>query len=173
MTVRVHGALVEVAGIGVLLTGPSGVGKSECALELVARGHRLVADDAVELALEAGRPVGRAAPAVRDHIEIRGLGILCVPDLYGRGAVSESAEVALVCRLVSDPGDPDRTGLERAEVPLLGVPVPLVTLAPHPRAGASLATLVDAAARDALRRRAGRDGARRFDARLRDLTGPV
>jgi HPr kinase/phosphorylase len=171
--VRLHGALVEVAGIGVLLSGPSGVGKSECALELVARGHRLVADDAVDLAVESGALIGRAAPAVRDHIEIRGLGILCIPDLYGAGAVAESAELGLVCRLSSDAGEPDRTGLERVEEALLGVAVPVVTLSADPRAGASLATLVDAAARDTLRRRAGSHGARRFDDRVRELVRPT
>jgi HPr kinase/phosphorylase len=166
---RFHGALLEVAGIGVLLSGRSGAGKSECALELVTRGYRLVADDAVDLAVEGGRLWGRSAPAVRDHIEIRGLGILSIPDLYGPDAVAAEAELALVCRLERDPVDPDRTGLEREEETILGVAVPRVTLAAHPYAGASTATLVDAAIRDTLRRRSGTHGAQRFDDRLRTL----
>ena len=157
--------LVEVGGIGVLLAGPSGAGKSECALELVARGNRLVADDAVDLAREGDRVIGRAAPAIGPHLEIRGLGILCVTDLYGPGAYAESASVDLVCRL--DPGraDFDRTGLERESEEILGVAVPRVVLPASP--GASLATIVDAAARDHRQRRAGANTAERFDARWR------
>lgn len=168
---RYHGALVEVGGVGVLLSGRSGAGKSECALELVARGHRLVADDAVDLALEGGRVVGRAAPAVKGHLAIRGLGILCIGDLYGPGALADACEVALVCRLEAELAEPDRTGLDRGEEWILGVRVPCVALSSRPRAGATLATLVDAAARDARSRRAGADGALRFDARLQRLAG--
>jgi UPF0042 nucleotide-binding protein len=102
--------LVDVGGVGVLLAGPSGAGKSECALELISRGNRLVADDAVELSREGDRVIGRASEAIGPHLEIRGLGILCVTDLYGPGAYAESVAVDLVCRL--DPGrtDFDRTG---------------------------------------------------------------
>lgn len=157
---RYHGALVDLGGVGVLLAGPSGAGKSECALELIARGHRFVADDAVELAREGDRVVGRASAAIGAHLEIRGLGILSVPDLYGPGSVAESAAIDLVCRL--DPGraDFDRTGLDRESEELLGVLVPRVVLPAPP--GTSLATIVDAAARDLRLRRAGRSGAERF-----------
>jgi HPr kinase/phosphorylase len=164
--VRFHGVLVEVGGIGVLLAGPSGAGKSECALELVARGHRLIADDAVELTREGDRVIGRATDAIGAHIEIRGLGILSVPELYGPGAVREAAAVDLVCRLDPERTDFDRTGLERESEDLLGVAVPRVVLPSPP--GASLATIVDAAARDARLRRAGTNAAARFDARLRE-----
>ena len=153
-----------------LLTGPSGVGKSECALELVARGHRFVADDAVELTREGDRVIGRAAEAIGAHLEIRGLGILSVPDLYGAGAVREAAAVDLVCRLDSGREDFDRTGLDRGSEDLLGVRVPCVVLPSPP--GASLATIVDAAARDVRLRAAGSNAAERFDARLRERTGP-
>jgi len=158
--VRYHGVLVDVGGIGVLLAGPSGAGKSECALELIARGHRFVADDAVELSREGDRVIGRAARAIGPHLEIRGLGILSVPELYGPGSVAESAAVDLVCRL--DPGraDFDRTGLEREREELLGVAVPRVVLPASP--GTSLATIVDAAARDLRLRRAGTNSAERF-----------
>jgi len=163
--VRYHGVLVDVGGAGVLLAGPSGAGKSECALELIARGHRLVADDAVELSRDGERVIGRAAPAIGPHLEIRGLGILCVTDLYGPGAFAESAAVDLICRL--DPGraDFDRTGLERESEELLGVLVPRVVLPASP--GTSLATIVDAATRDLRLRREGKNSAERFDAHWR------
>jgi HPr kinase/phosphorylase len=163
--VRYQGVLVDVGGVGVLLAGPSGAGKSECALELIARGHRLVADDAVELSRDGERVIGRAAPAIGPHLEIRGLGILCVTDLYGPGAFAESAVVDLICRL--DPGraDFDRTGLERESEELLGVLVPRVVLPASP--GTSLATIVDAAVRDLRLRRAGKHSAERFDAHWR------
>ena len=162
---RFHGVLVDVGGVGVLLAGPSGAGKSECALELIARGHRLVADDAVELSREGDHVIGRASEAIGSHLEIRGLGILCVTDLYGPAAYAESAAVDLVCRI--DPGrtDFDRTGLERESEELLGVAVPRVVLPASP--GVSLATVVDAAARDHRQRRAGSSSAARFDAHWR------
>jgi HPr kinase/phosphorylase len=157
---RYHGVLVDVGGIGVLLAGPSGAGKSECALELIARGNRLVADDAVELAREDDRVIGRASAAIGAHLEIRGLGILSIPDLYGPQACAESAPIDLICRL--DPGraDFDRTGLDREHEELLGVLVPRVVLPSPP--GASLATIVDAAVRDLRLRRSGTHSAARF-----------
>jgi len=165
--VRFHGVLVEVSGVGVLLVGPSGVGKSECALDLVARGHRLVADDAVELAREGDTIVGTAAEAVGSCIEIRGLGILDVVELYGEAAYAPRAPIDLVCRLEPGPADFDSVGLEREQEELLGVRVPQVVLPSPP--GAPLATIVDAAARDLLRRRQGPSAAARFDARLQQL----
>lgn len=168
---RVHGVLVEIAGSGVLLVGPSGVGKSECALELVARGERLVADDAVELEREGDQLVGRAVPAIAGHIEIRGLGILSVAELYGADALAEEACLGLVCRVEPVVEEPDRTGLDRGHEEWLGVAVPRVVLPSQP--GASLATIVDAAARDALWRRVGPSAAERFAARtLRPVRQP-
>ncbi len=160
---RYHGVLVDVGGVGVLLAGPSGAGKSECALELIARGNRLVADDAVELTREGDRVIGRASEVIGPHLEIRGLGILSVVDLYGPDAWTESAAVELVCRL--DPGraDFDRVGLVRETEDLLGVAVPRVVLPAPP--GTSLATIVDAAVRDLRLRMAGTNSAERFDAR--------
>ena len=160
---RVHGVLVEIAGCGVLLLGPSGVGKSECALELVARGQRLVADDAVELRRDDARLVCRAVPAIAGLIEIRGLGILSVSELYGADALAEEAPLDLVCRVEPVVEEPDRTGLDRGHEEWLGVSVPRVVLPSQP--GASLATIVDAAARDALWRRVGPSAAERFAAR--------
>jgi HPr kinase/phosphorylase len=164
-----HGALVEIHGVGVLLMGPSGVGKSECALELVRRGHRLVADDVVELhASESGELQGAAPVQIRHYLEIRGLGILYVPDLFGERAVLERMGVHLICNL--DPPDPgreyERVGFERPVTELAGHELPSVTVPARP--AGSIATVVEVAARDYLLRREGRSAARDLDASLRE-----
>lgn len=169
---RCHGALVEIGGAGVLLLGPSGVGKSECALELVRRGHRLVADDVVLLERnDAGEAIGRALPRLGHHMEIRGLGILCVPDLFGPESVRDSARVDLICRL--DPpaqgNEYERVGIERPTEQWVDVSIPRVTLPARP--GSNIATVVEAAARDQALRGAGINAAARLDARLRHEMG--
>jgi HPr kinase/phosphorylase len=165
---KVHGALVQVQGVGVLLLGPSGVGKSEAALELVTRGHRLVADDVVELSPEAGRLVGSAPRPIRHYLEIRGLGILFVPELYGAEAVLERCAIDLVCRLdpARVPGEFERVGLERPQERLADVTLPSVRLPVRP--ATSLGVLVEAAARDHLMRARGPSAAARLDAGLRE-----
>lgn len=165
---QAHGALVEVRGVGVLLLGPSGIGKSECALELVGRGHRLVADDVVELeAGTDGRLAGSAPERVRHYMEIRGLGIISVPDLFGAQAVRERMDVDLVCVLEKwrEDADYERVGLERPTQDLAGTRVPRLTLPARP--AGSMATVVEVAARDHLQRRAGVNAAQRLDARVR------
>ncbi len=164
----IHGALLDVHGVGVLLLGPSGIGKSECALELVGRGHRLVADDVVELRRgPEGTVLGRAPERVRHYMEIRGLGIIYVPDLYGPDAVREETRVELVCLLEEwrEDADYERVGLERPTHELAGIPLPRLTLPARP--AGSMATVVEVAARDHLQRRAGVNAARRLDARVR------
>ena len=164
----IHGALLEVHGVGVLLLGPSGIGKSECALELVGRGHRLVADDVVELRPGPQATVlGRAPERVRHYMEIRGLGIIFVPDLYGPEAVREEAPVELVCVLEKWREDAayERVGLERPTHEVAGVPIPRLTLPARP--AGSMATVIEVAARDHLQRRAGVNAARRLDDRVR------
>jgi HPr kinase/phosphorylase len=170
--VRCHGALVEVGGMGVLLLGPSGIGKSECALELVRRGHRLVADDVVEIERnEAGEAIGRPQARIGHHMEVRGLGILSVPDLFGQQAVKDSARIDLICRL--DAPSPDReyerVGIERPQERLGDVSLPCVTLPARPHG--NIATVVEAAARDQALRLQGVNAAERFDARLRREMG--
>jgi HPr kinase/phosphorylase len=165
---RVHGALLEVHRVGVLLLGRSGIGKSECALELVSRGHRLVADDVVELGTdESGRVVGRSPERIRHHLEIRGLGILYIPDLFGPESVAESVTVDLVCELERwrEGAHYDRLGLERAGIDLLGVELPRLVLPARP--GGSMATVVEVGAREHRRRQDGVNSAARLDARLR------
>ena len=152
--------------------GPSGIGKSECALELLRRGHRLVADDVIELSrTDDGGLEGRAPERVRHHIEIRGLGILSVPDLFGPESVLEAARVALICHL-DEPGtvrDYERVGIDRATETLAGVDVTSVVL--PARIGGSAASVVEVAAREHTQRLRGVNAAERLDARLRREMG--
>ncbi|MDW8361489.1 MAG: HPr(Ser) kinase/phosphatase [Myxococcales bacterium] len=158
-----HGVLVEVHGLGVLLVGPSGIGKSECALSLVARGHRLVADDQVILTRFAdGRVEGRPPVPLRHHLEIRGIGILNVRELFGATAVRERVAVDLIVRLDEwRPGDEyERLGLDERHEAVLGVGIPVMRLAVTP--GRDFGVLVEVAVRDALLRRQGVHAARAF-----------
>ena len=165
---QVHGTLVQVHGVGVLLRGPSGIGKSETALELVTRGHRLVADDVVRLAhAPDGRIHGSSPPLIRHHLEIRGIGILYVPDLYGDVSVGEEAPVELVCRLEHwrEGASYERVGISRPSESLMGREVPSLLLPVRP--AGNMATLIEVAARDHRQREGGVVAARRLDERLR------
>ncbi|MBQ2530120.1 MAG: HPr kinase/phosphorylase [Treponema sp.] len=143
-----HGVLVEVSGVGMLLSGESGVGKSETALELVQRGHRLVADDVVELRCVNGNSImGRGANRfLSHHMEIRGLGIINVAQLYGVGSIREQKEVQLVVRLETWTPDKafDRLGTETKYTDLLGVKIPYIELPIRP--GRNLPIILEAAA---------------------------
>jgi HPr kinase/phosphorylase len=163
-----HGSLLDVHGVGTLLLGPSGIGKSECALELLQRGHRLVADDAVVLTRGAdGRLIGAAPERVRFFMEIRGLGIVSVQDLFGADSVLETIAVDLLCHLVKwrEGLEYERVGFERRHEDLHGVSLPALTLPARP--GGSMATVVEVAAKDHLRRAQGVVAARRLDDRVR------
>jgi len=157
-----------VLGVGVLIRGPSGVGKSETALELIRRGYRLVADDVVELRLEGGELLGTAPALIRHHVEIRGLGILYVPDLYGAESVRDECAVELCCRLEHwrEGAEYERIGLLRPNETILGKPVPCLLLPVRP--AGNMATLVEVAARDHRLRAAGVVAAGRLDARVRE-----
>lgn len=142
-----HGVLVEVYGEGILITGDSGVGKSETAIELVKRGHRLIADDAVELRKVSSRKIMGAAPQnIRHFIELRGIGIINVARLFGVGSVKSSVEVEMVVEL--EPWDRtknyDRTGLETETYDILGVKVPSRLIPVMP--GRNLAVILETAA---------------------------
>jgi HPr kinase/phosphorylase len=166
---RVHGALVEVAGTGVLLLGASGVGKSETALELVVRGSRLAADDVVELFVGPDGGVrGRAQALIRHHLEIRGIGILYLPELYGEASVCEECAVDLVCRLETwrQDAEYDRLGLERKRERFCGVEVS--TLVRPVRPSANMALLVEVAVREHRARQQGPSAAERLDRRIRE-----
>jgi HPr kinase/phosphorylase len=165
----IHGVLVEVYGIGVLVLGKSGIGKSEAALDLVARGHRLVADDVVEArAIGGGRVLGSGAELIRHHMEIRGLGIINVQDLFGILATLREKPIQLVAEMFewSREDSADRLGLEDETHAILGVQLPKVRIPIRP--GRSIATIIEVAARNHVLKGLGRHSAREFAARLDD-----
>lgn len=164
---RLHGVLVEVFGVGTLLIGPSGIGKSECALFLVERGHRLVADDSVQLTrLPNSVVIGAPAPLLRHHLEIRGVGILNIRDLFGATAVRDEARVDLVVDLCPwrDDEPYERLGLDDQMITLLGTQVSRLRIPVRP--GRDMGVLLEMAARNHLLKREGVHGARRFAERL-------
>jgi HPr kinase/phosphorylase len=164
---RVHGVLVDVFEVGLLLLGSSGVGKSEVALELVMRGHRLVADDVVECHYRPpGMVFGAPADLLRHHLEVRGLGILNVKDLFGVTAIRERKRIDVVVQLVEseDYLEQDRLGLEMRSHQILGVDVPELLIPVRP--GRDMASILEIAARSELLKIAGHHPAREFFGRL-------
>jgi HPr kinase/phosphorylase len=156
-----HGVLIDVYGVGILLLGDSGTGKSECALDLISRGHRLVADDVVELWRDGADIVNGRGPArIRHHMEIRGLGIINIRDLFGVTATRDRKRIDLVVRLEvwQADGDYDRLGLDERSWPLLGIDLPLLRFPVS--AGRNMAILVEVAARNHLLKRLGIHSAR-------------
>ncbi len=165
-----QGTMVEIMGIGVLIEGKPGLGKSETALGLIKRGHSLVSDDVTALRLDsAGALIGAPVSAIRYHMEIRGLGIIHVPSLFGVTSVREEKRLDLVATLfeVGTMEEPDRSGQTRLTRTLLGVEVPQVLLGVKP--GRDLVTLVETAALDYQLRRLGHDAAKELDERLISL----
>lgn len=163
-----HGVLLDAYGLGVLIEGESGIGKSECALDLIGRGHRLVADDVVEVRrVGAGQLTGCAPELLREHMEIRGLGIINIRDLFGVAAIWSGAKVIGLSIRLERWGalkeEVDRLGVEERTVEILGVRVPQVLLPVSP--GRNLATLVETAMRVHLLRVRGYNAARDFVAR--------
>lgn len=168
---RVHGVLVDVFEVGVLLLGKSGIGKSECALELVMRGHRLVADDVIECDYKPpGMIFGEPAELLRHHIEVRGLGILNIKDLYGVTAIRTRKRIDLIVQLELFKKDNhyDRIGLDEHHKEVLGVPIREVILPVRP--GRNMSSIIEIAARDELLRQAGHHPAREFVERLEAQT---
>jgi len=165
-----HGVLLDLYGLGVLIEGKSGIGKSECALDLIVRGHRLIADDLVEVRRTGPEQlVGSAPDLLRDHIEIRGLGILNIRDLFGVSAMSESKSIGLSISLNrwEESGEVDRLGLDVRTVEILGVKVPNFLLPVSP--GRNLSTLVETAVRVHLLRTRGYNAAQAFVARHAEM----
>jgi HPr kinase/phosphorylase len=160
-----HADLVEVGGLGILILGRSGIGKSESALDLVSRGHRLVADDAVIVRRISPSVLrGRAATLLTHHMEIRGLGVIDVEALFGTLATLDERQVDLVVELIDWSDDADRLGLVDTTYTLLEVALPLVRIPVVP--GRSMAMLIETAARDRLLRSRGRHSAADFAARI-------
>ena len=158
-----HGVLMEVYGEGILLTGDSGIGKSETAVELVKRGHRLIADDAVEIMrVSTNTLIGTAPELIRNYIELRGIGIINVANLFGMGAVKAENEINLVVNIVhwNSQGVYDRLGLEEQYTDILGIKVPMNTIPVTP--GRNLAVILEVAAMNNRQKKMGYNAAVEF-----------
>jgi HPr kinase/phosphorylase len=172
----VHGVLMDILSLGVLIIGDSGIGKSECALDLVVRGHRLVADDTVEVRRRGETDlIGTCPELTRHHMEVRGLGVINIRDLFGVAATRLSKRMELVVQLErwDAAREYDRLGLDENAWELFGVKIPFVHMPVAP--GRNLAILVEVAARNQLLRARGLNAARelasRLDAQLREAEG--
>lgn len=170
----IHGSLADVYGVGLLFVGASGIGKSECVLDLVERGHRLVADDVV-LVRRRGFDVliGQAHEHQQHHMEIRGIGIIDVRALFGVRAVRQQKRIEVVVQLEHwrESASYDRTGLERDTTEILGATIPRMVIPLNP--GKNITVISEVVAMDHLLRYAGVDSARLFERNLRSLMRPV
>ncbi len=162
-----HGVLVEVYGEGILLLGDSGVGKSETAIELVKRGHRLIADDAVEIKrVSAKSLVGTAPELIRHYIELRGIGVVDVRRIFGMGAVKQTEKIDLVIHLEywDEKKQYDRLGLEQMTTTILDVEVPLLEVPVKP--GRNLAIIIEVASMNLRHKKMGYNAAKEFTDRI-------
>jgi len=166
-TTTIHGVLVDVYGVGVLITGSSGIGKSETALELVKRGHRLVADDAVEIRQTADNQLYGSAPDLIKHLlEIRGIGIINVMTLFGAGAVRSVKKISIVMALENWQQDKqyDRIGLDEEKTQIIDTEIPLITIPVRP--GRNLAVIIEVAAMNWRLKGMGYNAAQQFTSKL-------
>ena len=166
---NMHGVLVDVYGIGMLLLGKSGIGKSECALDLVERGHRLVADDVVEIKLIAGKVLmGSESQLLGHHMEIRGLGIINVRDLFGIRSIRKRKhiEVAVYLEEWDSSMEPERLGLDEKTCEILGMTIPRVTIPVQP--GRNIAVIVETAAINQRSKLLGTNAPAEFNKKLLD-----
>ncbi len=162
-----HGVLLDVFGVGILLLGKSGIGKSEIALDLVMRGHRLVADDIVDVKRVAAEAVyGAGSEIIKHHMEIRGLGIINIKDLFGVASIRERKKIEIVLELVEwDPGvEYDRLGVDEKKYRILDVEVPMLMVPVRP--GRNMTTIIEVAARNHLLKLQGHHSAKEFQERL-------
>jgi len=173
-TVSLHGSLADVYGVGLLFVGESGIGKSECVLDLVERGHRLVADDLV-FATRRGHDIiiGHGHEFQRHHMEIRGVGIIDIGALFGIRATRQQKRIEVVVQLEAwnDSSDYSRTGLEKESTDILGVTLPKVTIPLNP--GKNITVVSEVIAMNHLLKYAGIDAALEFDQRMREALRPV
>ena len=168
-TITRHGVLVEVYGEGILILGDSGIGKSETAIELIKRGHRLIADDAVEISRVSEKTlVGRAPSIIRHYMELRGIGIIDVRRIFGVGAVKDTEKIQLVIKF-----EPwvegklyDRMGLENETVEILGINIPAITVPVRP--GRNLAVILEIAAMNQRLKKMGYNTAEEFNKKLEE-----
>jgi HPr kinase/phosphorylase len=170
-SVTLHGTLIDIYGVGVLILGESGIGKSESALELILRGHRLVSDDTVSIRRIGALLNGTGPEVSRYHMELRGIGIINIKDLYGVAAVRERKDLDLVVRL--DPWQEgkeyDRLGLEEKKHTILGIELPFIEMPVG--AGRNLSILLEVAARHHLLKRKGYHAAKELAGRIHDILG--
>ena len=167
-----HGGLVEVYGEGMLLLGDSGIGKSETAIELVKRGHRLIADDAVEIKRVSDKTlVGSAPEIIRHYVELRGIGIVDVRRLFGVGAVKMTERIDLVIQLENwvEGKMYDRMGMDEERINILGIEVPCITVPVRP--GRNLAIILEIAAMNNRQKRMGYNAAEEFNKKLMQQMG--
>ena len=165
-----HGVMVEVYGIGILILGDSGIGKSETAIELIKRGHRLIADDAVEIRRVSSKTlVARAPDLIRHYIELRGIGIVDIRRLFGIGSVKETEKIELVVKL-----EPwvegkiyDRMGLKNEMTEIMGIEIPTVVVPVRP--GRNLAVIIEIAAMNQRQKSMGYNTAEEFNKRLMQM----
>ena len=164
-TERIQGTTLELMGIGVLLRGDPGIGKSETALALIERGYSLVSDDVTETRRTSqGRLLCWASDMTRYHMEIRGLGIIHVPSLFGVSSIRRQTELDLVIDLTVPTGAEDRTGVSQETIDILGVNVPLITL--PVRSGRDMANIVEVAALNQKLKELGHDAAKELDDKI-------
>ena len=169
-TITRHGVLVEVYGEGVLITGDSGIGKSETAIELIKRGHRLIADDAVEISKVSEKTlVGRAPEIIRHYMELRGIGIIDIRRIFGAGSVKETEKIQLVINF-----EPwiegkiyDRLGMETEYIDILGIKVPYINIPVRP--GRNLAVIMEIAAMNSRLKKMGYNTAEEFNKKLEEI----
>jgi len=164
-----HGVLVEVYGEGILITGDSGIGKSETAIELIKRGHRLIADDAVEISRVSDITlVGRAPEIIRHYMELRGIGIIDIRRIYGTGAVKDSEKIELVVKFEHWVQGKmyDRMGIENEYQEILGIKIPSITIPVRP--GRNLAVILEIAAMNFRLKKMGYNTAEEFNKKLEE-----
>lgn len=167
-----HGVLVEVYGEGILLLGDSGIGKSETAIELVKRGHRLIADDAVEIKrVSAKSLIGQAPELIRHFVELRGIGIVDVRRLFGMGAVKETEIISLIINM--EPWQEgkmyDRLGIDEQKTEILGIEIPSIVIPVRP--GRNLSIIIEVAAMNLRLKKLGHNTAQEFNRRLMESMG--
>jgi HPr kinase/phosphorylase len=173
-TTTVHGSMADVYGVGLLIVGRSGIGKSECVLDLVERGHRLVADDLVYVSRRGNDVlIARGHEAQRHHMEIRGIGIVDIPALFGIRSIRQQKRIEVIVRLVdwNEKDTYDRTGLESDLVQILDVEVPQVTIPLNP--GKNITVIAEVIAMNHLMKYSGVHMAERFNASLQAAMRPV
>lgn len=166
-TTCIHGVLMDVFGIGILIIGKSGIGKSECALDLILRGHRLVADDIVNIRKKPPATLyGTGSEIIKYHMEVRGLGIINIRDLFGIAAIRDRKLIEMVCELSEwdAKAEYDRLGVDEKKYTLLDVHVPFIQIPVRP--GRNITTIIEVAARNQLLKLGGHHSAREFQEQL-------